>query len=515
MKFIFWLILLSLTFNYSTKLRASELEDDLADDVMAGFEEFDSSSSIEPAPSSAAQELIDLDESGFNDEPLQDLSASFKSNQASSSGYSLSGTVSYLSAYNFVQNDSSSVAPGDMPMNFSGLSRSVFKASLALEVKHSINWQSKFEVSAWYDAAWKINGRENYSAEVLDTYESFVDIKDAYIQGSLTSNLDLKFGRQIVIWGKSDSIRVTDVINPLDNRSPGMVDIEDLRLSEIMTRFDYYFDHWGLTGIVIHEPRVEIEAAFGSDYRPSGIFGRAIPYENFPPQIAPNWTIDNSQFAMSLDGHFRGWDLSYYAARVYDNRFYIKSQGNSLTRNYDKINMLGIASNMVLGSWLLKAESAYIQNIHYRSTDKKNRLDTLIGVDYMGIKNSVFSIELANRHVFNYEEKMLSLTLEQASLLNTYPDFVRKDSLQIALRSSFDFDHDNAKLTYLLSLTSGDGLANEFDGGFQRLWIDYKYTDSISLNAGYVDYIAGDSIIPFYRATENNDRLFFEIKSYF
>jgi hypothetical protein len=404
------------------------------------------------------------------------------------------------------------VAPGDMPMDFSGLSRVRLKGGITLEMKHGDAWRSKFEFMAWYDASWAINGKENYIQDVLDTYESFVDVKDAFVQGSLTKSLDLKFGRQVVIWGKSDSIRITDVINPLDNREPGMVDIEDLRLSELMTRLDYYFGNWNLSSIIIHEPRLEIEPAFGSDYRPSDVFGEPIPYEIFPDREDPAWSIDNTQYAMSLDGYFSGWDLSFYAAHVYDNRFDIELRNSMPIRTYDMINMVGIAANIVSGSWLFKSETALISDINYRSTDRKNRLDVLIGVDYMGIKNTVISLELANRHIFDYEEHMLTMTLQEAAEQNTFPDFVREDSVQIALRTSYSFNHDNATVSYLLSLLGGNGPGDSFDGGFQRLWIDYKYNDAISLNAGVVDYIGGSSLIPFYAAVEDNDRVFVEAR---
>jgi hypothetical protein len=507
-----------LAFSLSVLLSGSLAADDL-EDALRGFDDFDKVSTDGPTKSSG-DDPGDLDESGF-DAPDADKTVTNKSGtdisnltlaEKQPAWYSFTGYASFLGAYNYAQKSESVVAPGDMPMDFSGLSRTRIKGGLTLDMKHGDNWRSKFEVIAWYDTSWAINGRENYTQDVLDVYESFIDLKDAYVQGSLTQSLDLKFGRQVVIWGKSDSIRITDVINPLDNHEPGMVDIEDLRLSELMTKFDYYFGDWGLSTMIIHEPRLEIEAAFGSDYRPSDIFGTPIPYDKFPDREDPEWSLENTQYAMSLDGRFSGWDISYYAAHVYDNRFGIELINDTPLRTFDMINMGGIASNIVSGSWLFKAEAALINDINYRSTDRKNRLDALIGFDYMGIKNTVISLELADRHIFDYEENMLTMTLEEAAAQNTFPDFVREDSLQIALRTSYSFDHDNATANYLLSLAGGNGPGDSFDGGFQRLWIDYKYNDAISLNAGIVDYIGGDGIIPFYRAIEDNDRVFAEIK---
>jgi hypothetical protein len=479
-------------------LAAGDLAADELEDALSGFDD---------AP---VDDLGDLDESGFDETESFEIDAAAKAN--SDPGYRLSGYVSVLSAHNTAQDSASVVATGDMPMDFSDLSRARFKGGLTLELKHGENWRSKVDLLAWYDASWAINGRDNYTADVLDSYEAFIDVKDAYVQGSLTPNLDLKFGRQVVIWGKSDSIRITDVINPLDNREPGMVDIEDLRLSETMTRLDYYFGDWGLSGIVIHEPRLEIEAAFGSDYRPSDVFGTPISSSLFPDRQEPDWNFDNTQYAMSLDGHLRGWDISFYAAHVYDNRFDIQVLNNAPSRTVDKIDMAGVASNFVIGSWLLKAEAALIGDIDYRSTPNKNRLDALLGFDYSGIKDVVISLEVANRHIFDYEEQMLTLTLQDAAASNTFPDFARKDSVQVALRTAYSFDHDNATITYLLSLAGGNGAGANFDGGFQRLWLDYKYTDAISLSVGIVDYIGGDGIIPFFSAIEDNDRVFAEFR---
>ncbi|MBE9568136.1 MAG: DUF1302 family protein, partial [Proteobacteria bacterium] len=505
------ILALSLCAGLTSALFTAGILADELEDAMSGFDDFDKPATSTPATTAkedSGDDLSDLDESGFGDSDLDDSSsgdhyignAADRDIDTKADWYTISGYTSLLGAYNYAQSDQSVVAPGDMPMDFSGLSRARVKGGLTLEMKHGDNWRSKFDVMAWYDASWAINGRDGYTQDVLDTYESFYDLKDAYIQGSLNRSLDLKFGRQVVIWGKSDSIRITDIINPLDNREPGMVDIEDLRLSETMTRMDYYFGHWGLSAIIIHEPRLEIEPAFGSDYRPSDVFGTPIPYARFPDRTEPSWSTDNTQYAMSLDGHFTGWDLSLYAANVFDNRFDIEIINTAAVRYYDKINMLGFAGNVVSGSWLFKAESAFINDINYRSTDRKNRLDLLIGFDYMGIKDTVLSLELADRHIFDYEEHMLTLTLEQAALQGTIPDFVRQDSLQLAFRSSYSFDHDNATVTYLLSLAGGNGAGDSFDGGFQRLWIDYKYTDAISLDAGIVDYIGGNSLIPFYQA---------------
>ena len=471
----------------------------------------------QPASSIAdpLDDLNDLDEHGFDDnysEVVNTEVSEFNSIDDSSSKLSVNTYISFYGAYNFAQTDTPILAPGDSAMDFSGLSRSKIKSGVTIDAIHNKNWRSKLELIAWHDTIWAINGKDAYTQAVLDSYETFTDLREVYIQGSLTANLDIKFGRQLIVWGKSDSIRITDVINPLDMRNPGIIDIEDLRLTELMTRLDYYFGNWSLSGAIIHEPRLELEPAFGSDYRPSNSFGEPIPYGQFPDRIEPAWKLHNSQYAISLNGHFSGWDISYYAARIYTKQFNIKREEDRPVRFYEMTNMLGFAGNVVSGAWLFKAESALNTNINYRSTSTKNRLDLLIGFDYMGIKDTAISLEAADRHIFNHEDKMLSMTLEQARAQNTFPDFVRKNSLSMALRGSYSFNHNNTTINYLLFLNGGNASRDEFDGGFQRLWMDFQLSDSLGLNAGIIDYIGGHSSIPFYRAIENNDRFFADIR---
>jgi len=453
----------------------------------------------------------DLDFEGFENEDVIVIEEHIKPE----SWYTFSGYLSFLSAYNYNQSSQNAAAPGDKVMDFSGLSRAKTKLNLSLDMKHSDIWQSRLEVMSWYDASWAIKGRDNYTNDVLDSYEYFADIKDAYVLGTLCKSIDIKLGRQIVIWGKSDSIRITDVINPLDIREPGMVDIKDLRLSETMSKLNYYFDDYALSIILIHESRLAIEPAFGSDYRPRNVFGPTSPDSFFPDVYQPSWNINNTQFALSLDARFEGWDISVYAAKVLNSRFSIKNNGSNNTnlRNYEMIYMTGLSTSIVNGSWLYKAEAAYITDIDYRSVqDNKNRLDALIGLDYAGFSKTTLSFELANKHVFDYEDIMLEDTLSQTPPI--FPDFEREDTLQIALRGNYLFDHDNASVNYLLSMFGSKDFKFE-DGGFQRFWLEYKYNDDVSLNAGVVDYIGGNAEVPFYNAIKNNDRVFAEILYHF
>jgi hypothetical protein len=351
-------------------------------------------------------------------------------------------------------------------------------------------WKARLGATAFYDGAYHLNGqRDLYTETFLDEYEKEIRLEEAYLHGSLSTDLDLKFGRQIVVWGKSDNIRITDVLNPLDRRWPGMVDIRYLRLPVTMTRLDYFIGDWSISPILVHEPRFDIFPVYNSEFFP-------LP-QPAPPLVEPGWSWDNQQPALALNGIFSGWDLSLYGAYVYPEGAYLVADPASAPfRTRERAMMLGSAANVALGNWLLKAEIAWWNGLKYSNSDEeKARLDILAGVEYTGFSETSISFEVANRHIIDYDP-----ALEQL------PDGQREDWAQYALRFVKDFQNDTLHLTILVS---SFGLLGA-DGGFERVQLDYDLTDDITLMGGVVFYESGD--FPGFREIGDNDRILFELE---
>ena len=358
------------------------------------------------------------------------------------------------------------------------------KSSLFLDYEHKFhnNWRFKTNAKAYYDAIYDIRGEEKYSKDERDAFQSEVELFDAYLEGSLRENLDLKLGRQVVVWGRSDTIRITDVLNPLDNRRPGMVDIEDLRLPTSMVKFDYFVDKWRITPIVILEQRFSKLPPFGSAFNPLS-----------NPHIKKE-SYDDLTYALSIGGEFSGWDVNFYGARIYDDNGYIDTSKKPIFL-HDKINMYGTALNFLTGSWLFKTEVAYFDGLKFSPTaDKKfKRTDALIGIEYKGIADTLISYDISLRHVNAYDNRLLK---------NPIP--IKEDTYQSAFRVSSDFMNASLTANYLISLY-GKSLD---EGGFQRFWVKYELGEAVHTNFGMVDYIGGSK---FFNTFENNDMIFADI----
>jgi hypothetical protein len=400
----------------------------------------------------------------------------------------LEGHVKAAVSYNFAHDPP---PPGET--DWRGLSRLKTELLLALDVKPADDWRAFASGTVDYDFAYGINGRDDYPDAVLDEYESAVELREAYLQGRLTGRLDIKLGRQIVVWGTSDNIRVVDVINPLDLREPGITDIEDLRLPVTLTKLDYYWGAFNLSGMAIHEVRFDKNPAYGSDFYPLDVPA--------PPEDIPDSNLGNTQLAFSLTGIFSGWDLGVYWADVYSADAYVEMSSPGtlpvVQRKHARVMMLGGSTNVALGNWLIKGEMAWLDGLKFTNMPHQtySRLDVMAGLEYAGFTETRMTLEIADQHLLGHD-----------SDLKQDPDGRNADQLQWVVRLDKDFMNDTLTLTLLVSVYGETWQ----DGAFQRLSAEYQLADAFTVDGGVVLYQSGN--LPTFNDVGDNDRLFLEFK---
>jgi len=467
---IFGLIVL---FVPASTLFAQEL-----DDILSGFD-----TEVVEQENKDASNGVDELLSGFDDTPAPQPKEKTIDTNRIPEWLQLTGSLGLAGSINFAHD-----APEANEADFRGLSMLRSTVSLSSEIRWG-DWQAKISGHGFYDAAYAIQGRGQYSDALLDEYEQELEVDDLYLQGSITSNLDIKVGRQVVVWGKSDNVRVTDILNPLDNRLPGIVDIKNLRLPVAMTKLDYYTGPWNLSGMMIHEPRFDKTPVFNSDFYPG-----AGP---LPPEKEPNVSLDNQQYALALNGIFSGWDLSFYGAWVFDSRAHVTEDLNGiLNREHSRVFMTGTTANIAFGNWLIKGEGAWFDGLEFATLPDEDfsRIDLMAGVEYMGFSETVLSLEIVNRYLVDFDDR-LALS----------PDIAQENSIQTVAKLVRDFANDTIQLKILFSIFGAHGE----DGAFERFQLDYDLTDAVTVTGGVIFYQSADQGA--LSTIGDNDRVFFEM----
>lgn len=412
-------------------------------------------------------------EEGFDDDGFDDEIIEVVAEHATTAKGTLYGSMDFESHYN-INNDK----------DLSSLKALVdVIGEYRLDNGHKI----KGNLKGYHDFIYA-SGMSNYS-NTPDGYENEINLNELTVEGSINSRLDFKVGRQIVVWGKSDSIRVTDVLNPIDNRVPGVVDIKNLRLGRVMSKLDYYFDELNLSFIALHENRFTKTASYGSDFKTT--VDKATN--------KPDDSLANTGVALSLTGAFEGYDLGLYFADTYIDKSYLDVASDTLQFD-NKSKMFGVAYNQVVDSYLLKAEMAYFDQIKYTNvTDTKPRTDILIGLEYSGISDGSLSYELAYRAIDNYDSNIYAKN----------NGWKKQEEYQQVVRFTQSYLNQTLDLLATLSAFGKDAQ----DGGSARVSLDYAIDDQVSISGGLIDYLGGDS--PALDTNKDNDRIFMKVSTIF
>ena len=397
----------------------------------------------------------------------------------------LAGSTGINIAYAYAQSD-----PNPDKPDYRGLRK--LRLYLQLEYQYDLTPSIRFFVDgkAFRDLAYQFLDREEYSEEYLKAYEQETELRETFLSTSLGPNIDVKFGRQIKVWGKADLLSVVDVLNPTDNREPGLIDIDDSRLPVTMTQIDYYTGAWNLNLVLIHEIRFGKSPEFGSEFYFADV-------ESSPEEIPTE-----TEYGAALNGHFTGWDLSFYAASVYNDQgradgSFQPSLGVFPDRViHDRLQLLGTAFSTVTGSWIVRGEIADVQGLRFTNFSKTfSRQDHVFGAEYSGISDGALSFELAWEWIREFET-----TLEEA------PNEQEQSTVTTAIRFQQDF------LNQTLSFNVIAFQFGEFgsSGSSQRIGLDYDWADGLNVGGGILLYHEGDT--SYSKRIANNDRLFAGLK---
>ena len=318
-----------------------------------------------------------------------------------------------------------------------------------------------------------------------------MELLETYVQGRLLKYLDVKAGRQIVVWGNLDNIRVTDILNPLNLREIGATDIEDRRLPVNMLKVDAYVYNWTLSGLAIPEIRFNKEPEYGSDFYPADL----------PPvdEDKPESGFENMEYALSARGVFSGWDVAFYWADVYSDAPHLKRLPGffQVELAHAHLKLYGAAFDVALGNWLLKAEVAHITGLKYFNTDDEtySRTDVGAGIEFSGFSEMILGIEVVQRHIHDYDD-----------VLENEPDNLKKISTQSAAMLTKTWLNETLSLTILAS-AFGTDLKK---GSLQRYELIYDILDGLLVKGGLVAYQSGSTTG--FNNIGDNDRLFLEFK---
>lgn len=370
--------------------------------------------------------------------------------------------------------------PPNSRADFSGLAHSRIHFKPEISYRSQGKNKAFISIDTYYNALFDIKSDDTFSQEYINDSRSQIELGKTYYSHT-EGNLDFSVGRQIKLWGEAESVRVVDVINPIDSREPGLVDLENLRLPVGSSFISYYQGDWTVEAGMIWEFRPDKIPAFGSDY--------SSLTQAYPDVEEPSLGED-LQYTLSLKGNLNDFDVGFYYANALQHQAVFDAQKNAFV--YPDFSLIGASLARVKGSWLMKSEIAYLSDQYANGTSiAENRLDWMIGAEYYGSNNKTVAVEYAQRRYLG--SKLDLTTADQTSDV-------------FAIRYSQPFMHEKLLFNAFL-------VGDSFDEAsiLTRASLTYKPIDGLSFEAGGLMY-QSDNTQSFINSIEKNDKVFFRVR---
>ena len=365
------------------------------------------------------------------------------------------------------------------------------------------------EFSASFDNDWQLNSTVRFRAEAIDglqindisrdTYSPYsrpaqlddgieLELREFYLQGAIGDTF-LTLGKQQIVWGKSDGLKVLDIVNPQSFREFILDDFESSRIPLWTVNIEHSFASWDLQFIWIPDPTYHALAMQGATYAftspelvpttPPGV------QVNILPVNKPDNGFLDSDVGLRATAFWKGWDITFNYLYQYNNAPVLRQSLSlvndqpvvTISPDYERTHVIGATASNAFDDWVVRGEIGYF-TAHYfignnplfnQGVVKSPELQYVLGLDWNAPWDVLVSMQLIQSWMIHNAQ------LSTRTKLDT--------TLTALIRRNFLYDSLTAELLVIGNINNGDGII--------RPKISYEWLDNLNTWIG-ADIFYGD-----------------------
>jgi hypothetical protein len=274
-----------------------------------------------------------------------------------------------------------------------------------------------------------------------------------------------RVGKQQVVWGQADGLKVLDVVNPQSYREFILDDFEDSRIPLWMLNVDIPIgEDDSLQVLWILDQTYHENARAGSTY--------AVTSPLFVPQLPdgvsltgfnqqkPRSVLSDSDLGLRYSLFYQGWDLTFnYLYHYQDSSVLYQShddQGVAINAVFERNHLVGATASNVFDEFTLRTEVGYSSDTYHLSADgivQSSDLSFVIGLDWQGLEDTLISVQWFQSYLFDHQDSVIRPQSDNKLSLMYKRTFANETwALEMLAVQGFDQDDGliQSKLSYLL-----------------------------------------------------------------
>lgn len=331
-----------------------------------------------------------------------------------------------------------------------------------------------------------------------------LSIREWYIDTEINDSF-WRIGKQQVVWGQADGLKVLDVVNPQSFREFILDEFDDSRIPLWMLNVEIPIgEEDSLQVIWIPDLTYHEFAEAGTSFQiTSPLFvpgiedGLSVVGFN---QRKPSSILLDGDIGLRYSMFYEGWDLTFnYLYHYHDSPvLYQQFDGFGITieSRYERNHLIGATASNVFGDFTLRTEVGYSTDTFHQLDVPSSVVDTngifqsaefssVIGLDWQGLEDTFISLQWFQSHLFDYDNQVVRpQTNNIASFL--YKQTFQNETLELNILSLYGFDQKDTSIQLELSYMLEDNLkvwigSDLFSGNMVGLFGQFDQQDRLKL----------------------------------
>ena len=379
-----------------------------------------------------------------------------------------------------------------------------------VDARLSEEWTLRGIARLRFDAAGELDATNGRAARGVGTRPVYfangrgeLELRELFVDGTIGA-VRLRLGKQQVVWGQADGLRVLDVVNPFSLREFVLPNPEDRRIPLWTINAELPLAGGDLQLLWVADPTVDELPRPGHPFElTSPLYVPRRPAAGAPvtvsivPAIRPGGGLESSDVGLRWSGQAGGWDLSvnylyhHWDAPVpYQHR---DVTGVRIAPRYERTSLLGGSYANAFGSITIRGELGMSTKRFFPTDDpadadgvfQARELAHVIGVDYTGIDETLISVQLFQSWISRHPAGATRRRLEnQATLVVQHEAFNRALRLRALWLQSLDRGDSALQAQIAWKWRSNAVLAigaERFDGTREGLFGQFRDASRVTL----------------------------------
>jgi hypothetical protein len=316
-----------------------------------------------------------------------------------------------------------------------------------------------------------------------------LELREMYLQGEIGETF-LALGKQQIVWGKADGLKVLDIVNPQSFREFILDDFDNSRIPLWTANIERTIADWDIQFIWI--PDQTYHALPKQNGRYAFTSPELVP--TAPPDVGvniekvkrPNNVLLDSDVGLRASTFWKGWDITFNYLYQYNNLPVLRQNLSlvggkpvvTISPEYERTHVIGGTFSNAFSDWVVRGEVGYFTEHYFIAKNslenqgvvKSPELHYVLGLDWNVPWDVLVSGQLIQSWVINDADKTTRDKLDT--------------TLTGLIRRNFMYDTLVAEVLIIANTNNGDGII--------RPKISYEWQDNIKTWLG-ADYFYGDN----------------------